>query len=101
MKIQLQSKQTIWDIAIQYCGSEEAAFQIADLNDVSVTEELPVGTMLDVPEAVNKQIVEYFKANKIVPATATEEEDGEKIITSSNENMITIIDELIIITNNG
>lgn len=67
-----KERQTIFDIALQCCGSIEAAFAMAAANDIGLTETLPndiavngVGTI-----AINKRIVKYYTDRRIVPATA-------------------------------
>jgi hypothetical protein len=61
--------QTIIDLAIQHSGSAEAAFSLAAINGLSVTDALTVGTeLLNVP-VVNQAIVDYYAANGIVPAS--------------------------------
>jgi len=62
--------QTLFDIALQYCGSIEAAFDIASLNDMPVTSSLRPGETIRLPDVANKRVVNYFKANGIKPATA-------------------------------
>lgn len=62
--------QSIVDIAIQHCGSAEAAVEIATLNGISVTDNIVPGTILKLPAVANKPIVEYYAAGNIIPATA-------------------------------
>lgn len=60
--------QTIFDIAIQSCGSAEAAFDFAVLNGVSLTDE---PTLIDVvPDVIDADIVSYFAKKGLHPATA-------------------------------
>lgn len=94
MIIKVRDRQSIWDIALQVCGDAEAAFAIAELNDVSLSESLVVGTELKVPSVMEKRVVEYYAQHRIVPASI-EEDTGylitymeENIITNENENMI-------------
>ncbi len=62
--------QSLYDIAIQECGSVEAVIAIAILNDISVTDELQIGQLLQIPEPVNKPIADYYKSRNLKPATA-------------------------------
>lgn len=64
------SGQTMFDLALQYCGDIEAAFDIASLNDMPVTSSLCPGETIRLPDVANKRVADYFKANGIKPATA-------------------------------
>ena len=65
----LQYNQTIEDLAITQCGSAEAAFDIALLNGVSISDTLLAGTLLKNPNQVAPTIVDYFINKKMQPAT--------------------------------
>lgn len=56
--------QTIFDIAIQSCGNVELAYDIALLNDIDVFSYPQPGTMLKVPDVVNKQVIKMFEQDK-------------------------------------
>ena len=104
--ITIQDRQTLFDIAIQYCGDREAVFQIADLNDLPITEELLAGSFVKIPVVFNQKIVNYYQTNSIIPATAvgTEINNIENGIVTNNEQyaMVTNNDiNTLIITNNG
>lgn len=74
-KIKVLHNQTLFDIAIQYFGTTQAVFDIAILNNISITENLTVGMELQLPEKDYgfNEIVKYFKSNNIKPATKTTE----------------------------
>ena len=63
------SGQTLFDIAIQSCGGTEAAFELAVLNGLNLTDDLVPGQELVLPEVVNADIALYFKNKNIQPAT--------------------------------
>jgi hypothetical protein len=101
-KITVQNRQTIFDIAIQYCGDRETAFQIAEINDISLTEDFPAGLSLSVPEPINARVGNHYFVNNIVPATAMEttaigpgnniiSNDGEYSMVTNNNNDIQIV----------
>ena len=69
-QVKVQNGQTVFDVAVQYCGDAEAAFDIAVLNNIEVTSCPDNGTVLNVPDAVNKKVTQYYQKNKIKPATA-------------------------------
>lgn len=94
MKVTVRDRQSVFDLALRWGGDAEAAFAIAEANDVSVSEPLAVGTELKVPGVMEKRVVEYYAQNRIVPATMEEDTSylitymEEDIITNENENMI-------------
>lgn len=69
MKTTVMMGQTLWDIAIQHCGSADAAFAVARLNNISITDMPGPGTELTMPDVMNKQLVNYYMNNNISPAT--------------------------------
>lgn len=71
MKAIVKQGQTLWDVAIQHCGSADAAFSIARLNNISLTSMPTPGTDLIVPGVQNKLVVNYYTNNAIVPATGS------------------------------
>ncbi|MEP0263794.1 hypothetical protein [Dokdonia sp.] len=76
--IRPQENQNVLDIALQEYGSIETVFDVLDDNnrfnitdDISVYEDLQVGR-----EAFKKDIVAYYIANNVHPATnSTREEE--------------------------
>jgi len=72
METLLLAGQSLLDISVQESGSLESIFSLANENDVSITDEVPVGTSLqviEVKERQNKQIASYYKTNNLKPAT--------------------------------
>ena len=61
--------QSLLDIAIQCCGSAEAAYDIAVLNGLSIADDLVAGRELSIPAAVNSSVVSYYTQKGIRPAT--------------------------------
>ena len=95
-KIEVRDRQTLFDIILQYCGDREVVFEIARLNDLPVSAELPAGTLVTVPEIINQRVVNYYQTNRIVPATATGTGTSENV-----ENGLMTNDGLYrIVTNN-
>lgn len=60
--------QSLFDIAIQSCGSAEAAFEFAVLNGVSLTDDVDVELL--VPAVIDTDIASYFANKGLQPATA-------------------------------
>lgn len=67
----------MFDLAVRYCGSADAAFMIANHNDLSVTSTLLAGTEVTIPEMKRKDIVSYFNNRNIQPATAWNVQSAE------------------------
>lgn len=62
--------QSIFDIAVQKCGSAESAFDISLLNGISLTDVIAGGTVLQLPSVKNADNVSVFETGNINPATA-------------------------------
>jgi hypothetical protein len=65
----VKSGQTLWDIAVEHCGSADNAFELARLNGLTPTLQPPTGTVLKVPEPTIAKIVGYYAGRAIVPAS--------------------------------
>lgn len=68
--------QSLVDIAVQKVGAAEAAYDIARLNGVSITDDAFVHE-LSIPEVQNKDIAAYYATKNINPATASDEITGD------------------------
>ncbi|MFK7048720.1 hypothetical protein FLACOL_01062 [Flavobacterium columnare] len=70
-QIQIKHNQSLLDFTVQEKGTIEALFEVALLNNKSITDNLLVGSCLESPSAtIDKQITDYFKNKKLVPASA-------------------------------
>ena len=67
--INAQPNQTLYDIALQECGDQSAAIEIALLNNMDLTDVPETGTTLVLPEVVDRRVRKYYIDNKIKPAT--------------------------------
>lgn len=65
----VQQGQNLMDVAIEKCGTAAALFELALLNGYSITEDVLVGTELDLPPVVNIGVAQYFADKQIVPAS--------------------------------
>lgn len=65
----VEQGQCLVDIAIQHCGGVGALYRLAGLNGISPTEYVSPGTILNLPEVVNKDVAQYFTDKQLVPAT--------------------------------
>lgn len=76
MSAVVQQGQCLLDIAIQHCGDATALLSLAILNNLSVTDEVAAGTALELPAIINQGLVDYYKQNGYVPATAIDPDDA-------------------------
>lgn len=77
MKVIVLNNQSLFDLAIRYSGTTEAAFKIALANDLSIDSTLIAGSEVIIPEVMRKDVVSYFNSKNHQPATAWNEQDTE------------------------
>ena len=73
MQVPVRNNQSLFDIALQTLGCTEAAFDIALINGISITDELLTGQILQIPsmsDYTQRRNAEYYSINNILPATA-------------------------------
>lgn len=75
MEVKVKDRQSLLDMAVQTAGSMEAAFDLSDANDVSLTDTLRDGQVLDTVAARNADTVRRYSVQDIQPATALSEEE--------------------------
>ena len=74
-EIRVVENQSVFDLAIEKCGTIEAVFAIAELNDLSITDALTPGQILLIPPSTssgngyNKPVTDYYKTRGLKPAT--------------------------------
>jgi len=71
ISVTVQDGQTIIDIAIQELGDPGRIFEIAALNNMSITDLLVVGSQITVPDydQTKKEIVKIFSNQSNKPAS--------------------------------
>jgi len=81
MTVTVLNNQSLLDITIQATGKAENLIKIAMANNLVPSDLIAPGTILTIPEEIEKdeQIVNYYKANNIQSATALTEEQTENI----------------------
>ena len=81
MTITALHNQSLLDLALQHTGTIESVFEFAVLNEKNVTDDMVAGASLNVPPllegARNKDILAYYTAKNIQPATAFTKEDKQ------------------------
>ena len=78
MTATVQQGQSIIDLAIQHCGSAEAAYDLAELNGLSITDHVETGRILNLPDVVDKDTVRYYSDRALVAATGSGIYTGNK-----------------------
>jgi len=61
--------QSLFDAAIQHCGTAEAAFDLAFAKGISLTDELFVGEELPEIGIINRDNFDYYSRRNLKPAT--------------------------------
>lgn len=81
MQTTTRNNQTLLDIAVQECGTVEAAFEIAERNGLALTDELNTGQKLDIVMTTTREesVVQELAADRIKPATAPSAEETELV----------------------
>ena len=72
MNYTVQYNQSLQDIALQEYGSIAGVFALATDNNLSITDALVLGQVLQIDETkiIDKQTVDNYKNNKKILATA-------------------------------
>ena len=72
--------QSLLDIALQHTGTIESVFEFAEANAINITDDVQAGKTLVLPAEAfsNKDILNYYIAKNLQPATAFSKED-EKV----------------------
>lgn len=62
--------QSLFDLAVQHCGSAEAAYDLAVANGISITDNTDPDTPLNSVPIIQPGIVTLFATLRHIPATA-------------------------------
>lgn len=71
-KAVVQPGQTLEDIAVQWCGSEEAVWELARLNGLGLTADIIPGALLRLPSVVDKRVRRVYVERGWAPAAGGE-----------------------------
>lgn len=76
MKATVKDRQTLADIALQYGGDFQTVVELAELNGISITDDLVDGQELETPDtAAAPAVVRRYKVKGVEPATALSEDE--------------------------
>ncbi len=75
MKVQVLHNQSLFDVVLQHTGSVASVVDVAKVNNISVTDDLEPAMELVIPDTVkvDNDILNYYSAKAIQPATAITE----------------------------
>lgn len=80
--IKVLAVQSFFDISIQYTGSIDNAFTIAFANNRAVSDKLIIDESIMIPLnlILSNQVLQYYKARNIVPATGIVKQKKKNIV---------------------
>ena len=79
MIVTVLHNQSLLDLALQHTGTIESVFELAGANVLNITDDVVAGNTLVLPSEafINKDILAYYTAKNIQPATAFTKEDEQ------------------------
>lgn len=86
--IQVKNGQSLFDIAVQYCGSVSAVSSIVKFNNLSFTEDLVEGQKLFVPDITNIKVVNDFLNEAFSPANAVNVEPWDVVLITDTYEVL-------------
>ena len=71
--------QSLLDLALQHTGTIESVFEFAEANALNITDDVQAGAPLYLGEGlgVRNEILSYYTAKNLQPATAFTKEDEQ------------------------
>lgn len=73
--LKVKSGQSLLDMAVEHSGGMEGAFPLAEVNGISLTDDLSVGDRLEPSPVVDERTALLFGNMVHKPATALTEDD--------------------------
>ena len=79
MTITALHNQSLLDLALQHTGTIESVFELAEANALNITDDVQAGVPLYLGEGlgVRNEILSYYTAKNLKPATAFTKEDEQ------------------------
>ena len=79
MTITVLHNQSLLDLALQHTGTIESIFEFAEANSLNITDDVVAGRtlVLSAETFTNKDILSYYTAKKLQPATAFTKADEQ------------------------
>ena len=87
MQIIVKDQQSLLDVAVQYLGSAEAVFALAERNGISITDRLRDGQALqwEVTDIGDAKVQKLYKLHSIIPATDIDDLTAEMLLSITDE----------------
>lgn len=81
MTVTVLNNQSLFDIATQVTGNSLNALVIAQANELNPSDDLVAGDEVEIPKGLvnDEDILRYYQANEILPATALTQTDIDEI----------------------
>lgn len=79
MTITVLHNQSLLDLALQHTGTIESIFEFAEANALNITDDVVAGRtlVLSAETFTNKDILAYYTAKNLQPATAFTKKDEQ------------------------
>ena len=79
MTVTALHNQSLLDLALQHTGTIESVFDLAEANNLNITDDVQAGKTLVLPTEAfsNKDILAYYTAKNLQPATAFSKADEQ------------------------
>ena len=79
MTVAALHNQSLLDLALQHTGTIESVFELAEANSLNITDDVQAGAPLYLGEGlgVRNEILSYYTAKNLQPATAFTKEDEQ------------------------
>lgn len=79
MIVTVLHNQSLLDLALQHTGTIESIFEFAEANALNISDDVVAGKTLVLPAEAftNKDILAYYTAKNLQPATAFSKEDEQ------------------------
>jgi len=80
--ITAQDRQTLFDIALEVWGRAELAYNLAEANDLVLSDEVAANTVLLIPTVdakTDRAVVSAYELNSITPATSASQEEIDEL----------------------
>ena len=79
MIVTVLHNQSLLDLSLQHTGTIESIFEFAEANALNISDDVVAGKTLVLPAEAftNKDILAYYTAKNLQPATAFSKEDEQ------------------------
>lgn len=104
MQIVVLHKQSLFDVCLQHTGSIAGIFELAEANNLSITDDVQAGQRLELPPlgggkgevTQDADILAYYRTKNIQPATALSPQDKEVLLRPEGISFWAIAEDFIV-----